>query len=331
MTKKTTILILILVCLFSASLFGRPITIKVASLAPKGSPWDSALRKIASDWSDISNGDIQMKIYPGGIAGDEDDILRKMRFNQLQGAVLTSMGLNTIAPDTLALSIPFLITSNPEFEYVFEKISPFLSKGIEESGYKVLGWTQAGWIHIFSTKKIVYPDDLKRLKSAGYDIDTAMFQAWKEMGYEVIPLSLGEVATALSSGMVDACYMVLIGIVAYQLYNVIDYMMDFPISPVIGGFIVTNRTWNSIDDSIKPQLLSSAQAAADQLYRETQKLEEEALDVLQEQGTERVTLSEDAKEQWREEFQEGFGLIAGKSFSMKIYELIKKYVEEYRK
>lgn len=330
MIKKSAILIPLLVCLFLSPLSARTLTLKIASLAPKGSPWDSALRKIAEDWSDISDGDIQIKIYPGGIAGDEDDVIRKMRFNQLQGAILTSMGLNTVAPDTIALSIPFLITSNPEFEYVFEKITPFLSRGIEESGYKVLGWTQAGWIHIFSTEKIVFPDDLKQLKIAGSDIDPAMFQAWKELGYEVIPLGMAEVATALSSGMIDACYMVLIGIVAYQLYNIVDYMMDFPISPVIGGFILTNRTWNMIDDSIKPQLLEAAQSAADQLYKETQKLEEEALEVLDDQGVERVRLSDAAREQWRQEFEEGFQIIAGKSFSMEVYNLIKQYVDEYR-
>lgn len=331
MRIKRGLLLVVLSVFIAIPLFSRPLTLKIASLTPKGSPWDKALRQIASEWSEASDGEITLKIYPGGIAGDEDDMIRKMRFNQIQGGIFTSQGLNGIDPNTVALSIPFLITSNEEFDYVFEKVSPVLSEGLGAEGFEVIGWTQAGWIHIFSKERVVYPEDLKKLKMAGSDVDPAMFEAWKDLGFTVLPIPLSEIGTALSSGMVEACYNVLLGATAYQLYTVVDYMMDFPISPVIGAFVLSSRTWNRIDDELKPELRRIAQAAADELYKNTNELEKEALEVLKDRGVTVVPIPKDAREEWRTEFERGMEMIMGKSFSEKVYNLIKKHVEEFRK
>ena len=76
-----------------ASVSARPIVLKIGSPTPKGSPWDNAIRSLAMEWSDITDGQVQMKIYSGGVAGDEADMIRKMNFNSLQGGVFTSLGL----------------------------------------------------------------------------------------------------------------------------------------------------------------------------------------------------------------------------------------------
>ena len=74
---------------------GAPLTaqsLKIASLAPDGSPWDKALKRLALEWQQVSGGRVTVKIYGGGIAGDEPDMLRKMRINQIQGAAMTGSG-----------------------------------------------------------------------------------------------------------------------------------------------------------------------------------------------------------------------------------------------
>jgi TRAP-type transport system periplasmic protein len=73
-------------------------TIKLASLAPAGSSWDLGLKQIAADWKKVSNGSVVVKIYPGGIAGDESDVIRKIRISQLQAAGLTGAHRNRTVP-----------------------------------------------------------------------------------------------------------------------------------------------------------------------------------------------------------------------------------------
>ena len=72
MNYKTGIAMLFCVLMLSSTAVNA-LTIKLGSIAPNGSPWDNALRKMAAEWASLSNGKVKLKIYPGGIAGDEPD------------------------------------------------------------------------------------------------------------------------------------------------------------------------------------------------------------------------------------------------------------------
>ena len=71
-------------------------TLKLATLAPDGSVWDSALKEMGADWQQISGGEVTLRVYPGGVAGDDADMVRKMRIGQLQAGALTVAGLSEI-------------------------------------------------------------------------------------------------------------------------------------------------------------------------------------------------------------------------------------------
>jgi TRAP-type C4-dicarboxylate transport system substrate-binding protein len=67
--------------------------LKLATLAPQGSVWDTTLRAMGAEMATASGGEVQLRLYPGGVAGDESDVVRKMRLGQFQGAALTVTGL----------------------------------------------------------------------------------------------------------------------------------------------------------------------------------------------------------------------------------------------
>jgi len=140
--------------------------IKVGSLAPEGSPWDTALKKMAAEWKALSEGTIELKIYPGGIVGNEPDMIRKMRIGQLQAAAFTGMGMSYIAPEVFALSLPFLVRDDDELDYLMDKTAVRFAKLIEDKGFVVVVWSKAGWVNFFSKKPVVYPADLRQQKIA---------------------------------------------------------------------------------------------------------------------------------------------------------------------
>ena len=72
--------------------------IKLATLVPDGSVWDRALKNAGVEWSQNTQGRVSLRIYPGGVAGDEPDIIRKMRIGQVQASALTVAGLAQIDP-----------------------------------------------------------------------------------------------------------------------------------------------------------------------------------------------------------------------------------------
>ena len=77
--------------------------IRLATLIPSGTSYHHSLLEMGEKWKKASNGNIALTIYPDGIMGSEDEIVRRMRVGQLQAAVLTVSGLSAIDPAVGAL------------------------------------------------------------------------------------------------------------------------------------------------------------------------------------------------------------------------------------
>jgi TRAP-type C4-dicarboxylate transport system substrate-binding protein len=191
----------VLVC---ASVPGYAQTIKLGTLAPEGSPWHQVIRDIAESWREISGGTVDVRIYAGGVAGDESDMVRKMRVGQLHAAGLTGEGLSRIAQEVMALQMPMMFRSDAELNYVRDKLNPRLEEIFEERGFVLLGWGDAGWVHFFAQQPVVHPDDLKPMKLFTWAGQSAVVEAYKDGGYQPVPLAATDMMMALHSGLINA-------------------------------------------------------------------------------------------------------------------------------
>ena len=140
------------------------LTIKLGSVAPANSPWDLALRGLAADWARISDGEIEVKIFPGGIAGNETDMIRKIRIGQLQAAAMTAIAFNEIYPGLLAIAQPMLVRTDDEMRYVLDELAPFFTEQLEARGFVPLMWAPIGWVKFFAPQPALTADDLRRYK-----------------------------------------------------------------------------------------------------------------------------------------------------------------------
>ncbi len=305
--------------------------IKLGSLAPEGSPWDKALRRIAADWNTVSNGRLKVRVFAGGIAGDEPDMVRKIRINQLQAAAITGVGLGSIVEDIYAVQLPLLIRTTEEMEYVMAEMEPTLNKMLQEKGFTMVAWFLAGWAHLFSKTPAVTPGEVKRLKlQVDYSAPT-IIQAWKELGFRMVPVASTEVLTALQSDMLEAFLLTPLTAAAVQWFGLAKNMMDLPIAPMIGGIIISERVWNSIPNDLKPELLSIVEQHLDALSRETTVLEEKAVAIMLENGLQIHQVSPQAEAEWERVMSEGLDLITGKVVSAEMVGEVKMHLAEYRR
>ncbi|HEX4459599.1 MAG TPA: TRAP transporter substrate-binding protein DctP, partial [Polyangia bacterium] len=129
------------------------VVIKLGTLAPNGSPWHTLLKEMGQKWEQASGGKVKLRIYPGGVLGNEGDMVKKIRIGQLQAAALTTVGMHDISADAQAVDVPMMIDSWKTLDYVMERMGPKLEKSIEAKGYVVLGWSEVGFVRFFSTKK----------------------------------------------------------------------------------------------------------------------------------------------------------------------------------
>ena len=151
---------ILLICLSVQFLWAKTIVIKMATLAPEGTEWHGILVDLGQQWTEATNGEIRLRIYPGGIVGDESDMIRKMRIGQIHGAAITNEGMSELNPYFTAFYMPMLYQSYEEVDFVRERLNDDLFSITEENGFKILTMVDVGWAYWFSTKPVYTPEDL---------------------------------------------------------------------------------------------------------------------------------------------------------------------------
>ena len=110
----------------------EPIKVRLGTLAPKGSSYTRHLQMMGEQWRKAPGGGALLTIYPDGTMGSEADMVRRMRLNQLQAAMVTATGLSEIEPGVAGLqSMPKVFRSLEEVDYISEKLQPMLEKRLE--------------------------------------------------------------------------------------------------------------------------------------------------------------------------------------------------------
>jgi len=330
--KRTAIFGLLLFVSTLTGVFSqsRNVTIKIGSIAPEGSPWDTTLKRLGAEWKEISNGSVTLKVFPNGSQGDEPDMIRKMRFNQLDAAAVTTMGLNRISSSFLILSLPMLFKDDAELDYVMDRMKPEFEEIFEQEGFTIIAWTMAGWVDFFSKKPILYPEDLKKQRLAVSKGDAELEQAWKSLGFNVRPVETMETLTALQNKMVDAFYTAPLVALSYQWFALAKNMFDYPVAPMIGGLVVSTRTWEKIPEDLRPQLLEAAERIVAPLYGETKKLEKDAIQLMVANGLNIVKATPEAVKAWETDLKAGYQAVIGKSISQDIFDSVNGYLAQYR-
>ena len=125
--------------------------LRIASLVPKNSLYHQQLLELGEAWRAAQGGGAKFVVFTDGSQGGEAELARRMRIGQLQGALLSVVGLREIEPSISALqSLPLLFKSWDEVDYVREKMRPAMEKKFLDKGFVVLGWGDAGWVRFFS-------------------------------------------------------------------------------------------------------------------------------------------------------------------------------------
>src|SRR5262245_55607195 len=162
----------------------KPINFKLSTIAPRGSSYHQNLLEMGEKWRKISNGAIQLTLYPDGTQGSEADTVGLMQTRSIQASLLTVVGLAEIEPAVGALqNMPMSFRTLEEVDYVGEKLRPQLEGSLAAKGYKVLFWTDAGWVRFFSKAPVLHPDDLRKLKLFSWAGSEHQANLWKSAGF----------------------------------------------------------------------------------------------------------------------------------------------------
>ena len=254
--------------------------LRLATLAPRQSGQGKAFQQLRNELKEKTNGAVELKMYHGGVAGDEETVVRKMRVGQLDGALLTSTGLSALVPQVLVLQAPGLIRSYPVLDDVRKELAPELEALFDKAGYKLVSWGDSGQIRIFSQHKVQHPDDLRNVRPWVWRGSITMRAFIEAAGANGVTLGLPEVFSALQTGMVDTVISSSIGVLAFQWHTRLKTISKPGGGIVVGAYVIRKDKLAALPQEAQDHILNSAVEHAGEFREGGRKLDEAASEAL---------------------------------------------------
>jgi TRAP-type C4-dicarboxylate transport system substrate-binding protein len=289
------------------------------------------MRTASPDWKKVSNGNVIVNIYPGGVVGDGPGIVRKMRLGTLHAGVLTTAGVAEIDKSVCALGVPMMYGSYEEVYAVFEKMRPTLEANIAKQGFVVLNWADGDWVRFFSQRPVATPDDLKKLKLCAWDNDTDMIDIMKSLGFNPVPQPATEIITVLQTGLDNAVPISPQLAIITQYFHYAKYMTDLNWELLLGAAVIDKRVWDGIPADLHAPLMQVMQEAGKKLQDEIRKEGETDVKVMKDRGLNVVPVDARARDAWVKLAESAYPRIRGGIVPAGAFDEALKYRDEYRK
>ncbi len=277
------------------ALAAKKTRIKFSTLAPEGSSWMKVMRLLEKELGRATGGEVGFKFYPGGVSGNEVDVIRKMRIGQIHAAGFTGVGLGQILSEVRVLDLPFLFRNDREVEYIYEKMTDYFAARFEEKGYILLGWVPVGWIHFFSREPISTISSLRPRKAWMWEGDSLVEETYNGLGVSPYPLSLTDVLLSLQTGIVDTVYASPMGALALPWFTKVKYMSELRMAYGTGAVLMTQKMFNRLPDQHKKAVREVSKRYLNKLVRKIQEDNNKAITVMKQNGI-KVTPLPDAAE-----------------------------------
>jgi TRAP-type C4-dicarboxylate transport system substrate-binding protein len=307
------------------------LTVRIGSVARTGSQWDQTLKRLQDEWKEITGGEIEIQVKNGEFMGSENDMIQEMRSGELEGAAFFNRGLPRICPGVYLFTVPLIIASEAEHDYVFNQMKPEFEKRIEAGGYKVVTWSLSGWLKLFSKYPVFYPPDLQKHKLSLTTWNPEIESVWRDNGFYVVPTDFKDLKMALQSGMVDAFFLSPLEAKDGEYFTLAPNMCTQTSGPEYWCIVLTAETWEKIPGQYKKQLEETAGKLSNELYEKILELEKKAVEQMEEQDLIVNKLPAGALEKWQAAVRQGLDkLIARNSQLKEAFNRMMHYSTEYR-
>lgn len=310
---------------------GARVLVKLATLAPVGSTYHDILLQLGREWSDITGGEVELRIYAGGVAGDGTDVLRKMRIGQIHAATLTGVGgLSGIDARFRAFNVPLTYRNEEEFDHILTVMRPTLDGFLADHGFRALAWADAGWLRIFAREPAPIPADLQRQRLFIWTGADQLASALRDCGQRTVQLPVTDVHTGLQSGMVDAMTLPPLMALANQWFAEIPNMTAVRWVPLLAALVFTERTWRELPKVHHRALAEAAERAFDRMQEQLRRDEAEAVRVMEQHGLEVVAPEPGDVALWERAIRACFAPLIGGFIDRGIYGQIEKRLAALR-
>lgn len=327
---KHLIVFLCAIVLFGIQAFAQQYTIKFATLAPEGSGWIKVMREYDKAIREQSGGRVGIKIYANGVAGDEKDVVRKIRLGQYHAGGFTGVGIGEVAKKIRILDSPFMFKNYDEVDFIASKFEPEFQKSLEEGGFVLLGMAEVGFVYVYSGKPVYSPEDLKNLKMWMWEGDPIAQAAFQAIGVSPIPLSITDVTTSLQTGMVNAVYTSPLALIALSWFTKVNFMMGEPLADSQGAVLLSKKMYDSFPKDIQDILVTNGRKYFRQLTLASRQDNALSIETLKQKGMTVTTPPKNVAAQFESAGKKARELLVGKLFTQDFLNQVEAALQTYR-
>jgi TRAP-type transport system periplasmic protein len=268
------------------------ITMKLATVAPEGSPWASALVDFKAKAEAAAPGKLRVKLFLGGTLGDENDTVLATKRGQIQAFGGSTGALASQVPEFNVLELPYLFNRLEEADYVLSKVvQADIEKACNDRGLVFGFWSENGYRSFGGKFKVTSPDDLKgrKMRSQENPIHLTMYRTF---GASPVPIPTTEALTALQTGAVDgydqsALYLFAASWhTASKFYSVTNHIYQ------PAAIVYNKAAFDSYPPDVQAALRSAASAVEGDLRKQVRAMTPILLKNVQELGVQVNVLSE---------------------------------------
>ena len=325
-----TILMTILASLSMAAV-AQAATLKIATVTPEGSQWMKDMRASAKEIRELTDGRVQIKYYGGGVMGDDDKVLGKIRIGALQGGAFTPSALAARYPDLNLYGLPLVFETEDEATYVRERLDDRLRVGLEDAGFVSFGFAAGGFAILMSNTPVRSLDDLKGKRVWVPEGDPISYASMEALSLSPVTLPLTDVLTGLQTGLIDIVAISPIGALVLQWHTKVKYVNNLPLVYTFGFMAVEKRAFDKLseaDQAVVREVMEKTYANFDEVNPGDNL---EAYDALLNTGIENVPFDAAEFEQVRTRLVDSNRrLVEQSKIDIELYDEMLRHVEEYR-
>ncbi|MCB1646093.1 MAG: TRAP transporter substrate-binding protein DctP [Pseudomonadales bacterium] len=306
-------------------------TFKIATVSPDGLGWMKKLREGVKEIENRTEGRVKIKLYPGGVQGDDFTVLRKMRIGQLHGGAVAASTLTRFYPDLQVYNLPLQFRTQEEVDYVRERMDQRIIDGLAEGGMVSFSLTETGFAYMLTNEPVADIEDLKKVKAWVPEGDPISARLIQSFGISPIPLGLQDVLAGLQTGLIDAVAVPPIVALALQWHNHVKYVTRLPLLYIYSMLAMDQKAFNSMspaDQQVVTEVMNRVFAEVDADNRLDNR---KAYDALIAQGIQEVEPTSEQLEAWRAKATQSVDeLVAAGEISSESLTILRKYLQEYR-
>ena len=330
--KKLLIIILFLSLTCSQTHAKSKYRLKFATMAPKTIGWSMQIRNVFMPaFEKVTEGNISIKWYWGGLKGDDIDAIKLMSEGKLDGAALAAHGVTLICPEMAALGLPFLFQNFDEVDYVRNHMVKRFNQLAEKQGYKLLFWGDQDIDQVYTIQQPIQTrDDFEGVTMAGFYNTPIDLLVAKKLHTNYMPIRTLDFNSVLRQRKADAYIGPALWVVGCQLYTLFRYVTPINMRYSPAALVITKKTWDKIPQKYHSPILNMLKYKGKEFCKKARIDTDRALKAMKKYGVKIIKMPPDEKRKLNKACQPVWTETTNSAFPESILKEIQGHLQDYR-